>query len=98
MVQASKRKDPKHNKHKAPTVQPVYQETTSPFIPEANPLHKEDEAVEEKQSYAMVKGLLQVLVHLLSHGFKSPPANLVIRHQDGQHFLSTVCQVRSRLL
>ena len=33
-------------------------------MPEAISLYKENQAVEEKQSYAMVTGLLQVLVHM----------------------------------
>lgn len=71
-------------KHRAPkpkTFQPVYQERTSPFIPEAISLHKEDQAVEEKQSYAMVTGLLQVLVHIQIPGIGRPPANLFTRHK-----------------
>lgn len=60
------------------------------MIPEAISLHKEDQAIEEKQSYAMITGLLQVLVHIQSPGIKRPLANLLIGHEGGQHCLPTV--------
>ncbi|CAD6568308.1 MAG: DNA binding protein [Alectoria sarmentosa] len=52
-------------RHRAPklkTVHCVHQEDTSPAMPEAISLQKEDQVVEEKQSYAMVTGLIQILV------------------------------------
>ena len=88
----------KPQKPKPKTVQPVYQERTSPFIPEAISLHEEDQEVEEQQSYAMVTGLLQVLVDKQSPGNKRPLINVFIRHQGGQHCLSTVHYACCRLL
>lgn len=88
-------------KHRAPkpkTIQPVYQERTSSFTLDAISLHKEDQAVEEKQSYAMVTGLLQVLVHTQIPGIGRPPADLFVRYQGGQYCLSTVHQTCSRPL
>ena len=58
-VQKQKLKPPKPN-----TLQDVSQEGISPLMPEAIPLNTQVQAVEEKQSYAMVTGLLQVLVHM----------------------------------
>ena len=58
-VQKQKLKPPKPN-----TLQNVYQEGKSPLKPEAMPLNTQVQAIEEKQSYAMVTGLLQVLVHM----------------------------------
>lgn len=68
-------------KHRAPKPKPVqlaHHEGTSSVMPEANSLDKEDQAVEEKQSYAMVTGLLQILVDMQSPGIKRPPANFFI--------------------
>ena len=68
-------------KHRAPKLKPVqlaYHEGTSSLMPEANSLDKEDQAVEEKQSYAMVTRLLQILVYMQSPGIKKLPANFFI--------------------
>lgn len=70
-------------KHRAPkpkTVQRVYEEATPPVVPEALPLHKKDQAIEEKRSYAMITGLLQVLVYMQYPGMRRARANLFIRH------------------
>ena len=80
-------------KHKAPkpnTLQNVYQEGISPLMPEAISLNTQVEAVEEKQSYAMVTGLLQVLVHMQCPRIIRQPADLLICYQGGQHCLPTV--------
>lgn len=58
-VQKQKLKPPKPN-----TLPNVSQESISPLMPEAMPLSTQVQVVEEKQSYAMVTGLLQVLVHM----------------------------------
>ena len=84
---------PQKQRHRVPkmkTVPRMYQEGTSSTTSEATSLHKEDDIVEERQSYAMVTGLLQVLVHMHSPGTKRLPANLFIGHQGGQYCLSTV--------
>ncbi|CAF9927706.1 DNA binding protein [Imshaugia aleurites] len=47
---------------KLKTARDVHEEVTSPLMPEAISLYDEDHAVEEKQSYAMMKALLRVLV------------------------------------
>lgn len=70
-------------KHRAPklkNVQRVYEEGTPPVLPEAIPLHKEDQAVEEKQSYAMITGLLQILVYMQSPVMRRPRADLFFHH------------------
>lgn len=71
--------------------------TIPPMTPEAIELHKDDLVVEEKQSYAMVTGLLQVLVYMQSLGIKRQPANLFIRYQGGQYCLQTVSHVCCKL-
>ena len=63
-------------RRKPKAVKPVHQEPTSPVLPDANSLHKENQVIEEKQSYAMVTGLLQVLVPLQGPGINEPLANL----------------------
>ena len=58
--------DQKQN-HRAPKLrysQCVYQEDISAATPKVISFHKEDQVVEEKQSYAMVTGFLRVLVHM----------------------------------
>lgn len=80
-------------RHRAPklkTAQHMFQERTSSATLEPISIHKEDQAVEEKQSYAMITGLLQVLVHMHCPRTKRQPTNLPIRYQGGQHCLSTV--------
>ena len=47
----------------------MYQESTIS-------LHKEDQVVEEKQSYAMVTGLLQILVHRIPESKYCPLTSL----------------------
>lgn len=88
----------KQTNRKRKAVKPVHQELTSFVVPEANLLHKEDQVVEEKQSYAMVTGLLQVLVQMQSPGIKTPLADFFIEHIGGQHCLPTVRHVYCKLL
>ena len=80
-------------KHRAPklkTTQSADQESTLSITPEAISLDKDDHVVQEKQSYTMVTGLLQVMVHMHSSETRRLPADLSTRHQGGQHCLSTV--------
>ena len=72
-VQKQKLKPPKPN-----TPQNVSQEAISPLMPEAIPLNTQVQAVEEKQSYAIVTGLLQVLVHMQCPRTIREPADLLI--------------------
>ena len=58
-VRKQKLRSPKPN-----TFQNVSREGISSLMPEAISLSTQAQAVEEKQSYAMVTGLLQVLVHI----------------------------------
>ena len=58
----------KHRASKLNPVQRMCQESSSSTMPEAISLDKEDHVIEEKQSYAMVTGLLQVMVHMRSPG------------------------------
>ena len=80
----------KHRALKLNPVQQMCQESSSSTMSEAISLHKEDHVVEEKQSYAMVTGLLQVMVHMRSPGTRRLSADISIWHQGGQHCLSTV--------
>lgn len=88
MAHKQKNRAPKLN-----TAQHMYQGETSPVMPEAISLHTEDQAAQEQQSYAMVTGLLQILVHMQSPRIKRALANLFIRHVGGQHCLPTVRRV-----
>ena len=63
----------RHRTPKLKTAQDIFQERTSSATLEPIALHKEDQAVEEKQSYAMITGLLQVLVHMHCPRLKRPP-------------------------
>ena len=47
--------------------QRVYQEGVPAAVPEVISLHKEDQVIEEKQSYTMVTGFLRVLVYMQNH-------------------------------
>lgn len=87
----------KHRVPKLKNVQRMYQECTSSTTSGAISLHTEDHVVEEQQSYAMVTGLLQVLVHMYNSPTKRLPANLLMRHQGGQYCLSTVSHMLYRL-
>ena len=73
-------------KYRAPqltNIQRACEEEISSARPGEIRLHKEIKGIEEKQSYAMVMGLIQVLVQMHSPEVETPPANLVVRHQGG---------------
>ena len=78
MLQKQKLKPPKPN-----TLQNVSQEGIPPLMPGAIPLNTQVQAIEEKQSYAMVTGLLQVLVHTQCPRTIRQPADLLIYYQGG---------------
>ena len=77
-VQKQKLKPPKPN-----TLQNVSQEGISPLMPEAIPLNTQVQAIKEKQSYAMVTGLLQILVHMQYPRIIRQLADLLIYYQGG---------------
>ena len=62
--------------HRAPKLkygQRMYQGGISAATPEVISLHKEDQVVEEKQSYTMVTRFLRVLVHMQNPQSKRLP-------------------------
>lgn len=61
------RKQKRTRAPKPKAVQSVHHGSTSPLLPEAISPHEEDQVVEEKQSYAMVTGLLQILVASIAY-------------------------------
>ena len=68
-------------KPRAPKLNPIQrmcQESSLSTMPEAISPHQEDHVVEEKQSYAMVTGLLQVMVHMRSAGSRRLSADILI--------------------
>ena len=57
---------PQKQTYRAHTLKAVQRDGASSRIPETILLDKEDQVVDESQSYAMIHGLLQVLVRLQS--------------------------------
>ena len=68
-------------------VQPVYQEGNPVVIPG-----------EDEQSYNMITGLLQVLVHLQSPQIKKRPANIFIQNRGGQYCLPSVRHISCSMI